>query len=104
MKRTEYVRNLDADVRYRVSFVTDRGRVVEFVVQLEVVAHHAWTPVVRFDTAHGFAHCDRYKPDGSVERHEAVPTSDFNQALTLATRTVRSQWAAFSKPFREQSP
>jgi hypothetical protein len=59
--------------------------------------------VVRFDTAHGFAHCDRYKPDGSVERHEPLPLSDLNQALTLATRIVRSQWAELSKPFRESS-
>jgi hypothetical protein len=101
MNPTEYVRHLDSDARYRVSFSTERGRVLGFVVQLEVVVAGSWKPVIRFDTAHGFAHCDRYRPDGSVEKHEPLPTSDFNHALTLATRTVRMEWAQLAKPFRE---
>jgi hypothetical protein len=59
--------------------------------------------VIRFDTAHGFAHCDRYRTDGTVERHEPLPTTDLNQALTLATRTVRTQWEGLSRPFRRPS-
>jgi hypothetical protein len=104
MNRTEYVRNLDADVRYRVAFVVDSGRVDEGVVQLEVAIAEEWKPVIRYDTAHGFAHCDRYDPAGAVKRQETLPTGNFNQALTWATGTVRSDWEALVRPFREKTP
>ena len=70
MNQTEYLRYVDTDVRYRVSFGSDRGQIQEFVVQLEVIVQDNWKPAIRFDTAHGFAHCDRYRPDGTIERHD----------------------------------
>jgi hypothetical protein len=103
MSRIDYVRNLDADVRYRVRFIAEHGRIHEFVVQLETAVADQWKPVIRYDTAHGFAHCDRYDSAGVVKRHELLPVSDFNQALTLATRTVRSDWEALVRAFRENA-
>ncbi|MHA2380883.1 MAG: DUF7718 family protein [Candidatus Thorarchaeota archaeon] len=32
------------------------------MVQLECYFYGEWVPVVRYDTAHGFAHCDRLRP------------------------------------------
>lgn len=104
MNRTAYVRHLDTDVRYRVTFTSDRGRINAFVVQLEVAIGGHWRPVIRYDTAHGFAHRDRYEPDGTVHQHELLLVSDFNQALTLAMRTIRQHWEEFTQPFREQAP
>jgi hypothetical protein len=101
MHRTAYLRDLDVGVRYRVEFVVNGGQVLEFVVQLEVESSGLWKPVIRFDTAHGFAHCDRYKPDGSVQRHEPIAAVDFNQALTVATSIIRAQWEELSRTFRE---
>jgi hypothetical protein len=100
MNQTDYVRVMDFDVRYRVSFVTEHGLVLSFTVRLEVASGDRWDPVVRFETAHGFAHCDRYQPDGTVVKHEALPMTDFNQALTFAERTVRSGWEELAAPFR----
>jgi hypothetical protein len=104
MHNVEYVRDLDADVRYRVSFVEDRGQVHRFVVQLETVSENQWRPVIRFDTAHGFAHCDRYGPDGSVSRHEPLPVSGLNQALTWATRKIRVEWEELLAAYRDGWP
>ena len=103
MNRSEYVRAVDADVRYRVRFTTEQGQVLEFVVQLEVAVKGQWKPVIRYDTAHGFAHCDRYEVDGIVSQHELLPASDFNDALTLATRTIHRDWEDLVRPFREES-
>jgi hypothetical protein len=58
------VTTVSPDVRYRVRFDKEHGRVLAFVVQLEYESSSGWLPVVRFDTAHGFAHCDRYFPMG----------------------------------------
>src|SRR5690242_8385830 len=100
MNRTAYVRNLDWDVRYRVEFLVDHARIQEFVVQLEMVLDQQWKPVIRYDTAHGFAHCDRYEADGTIHRHEPMGISDFNEALTFATRTIRNDWEALVGSFR----
>jgi hypothetical protein len=55
MNRIAYIRNLDADVRYRVAFAVHHGQVLEFVVQLEVAQGEQWNPVIRYDMGHGFA-------------------------------------------------
>jgi hypothetical protein len=104
MTRTAYVRHLDADVRYRVAFTIDLGRVLEFVVQLEVAVKGKWTPAIRFDTAHGLAHCDRFGPDGTVQKHQPLPVNEFNGALTYATRNIREYWEDLARPFRELNP
>ncbi len=79
-------------VRYRVRFQLDKGRILDFVVQLELKRSGVWAPVVRYDTAHGFAHRDRHLPDGSVRQHELLPYSDYNGALTYALEDVRNNW------------
>ena len=104
MNVTEFVRLLDADVRYRVRFETDRGDVVGFTVQLECVAGDDWRPVIRYDTAHGFAHCDSYGPDGVVNRHEPMNVSSFGGGLTVAVRKVRADWEQLVAAFRKAYP
>ena len=49
-------------------------------------------PVVRYDTAHGFAHRDRYQTDGTVTQHEPLPVQAFNEALTFAVRDIKANW------------
>src|SRR5689334_8304039 len=99
MNTTDYVRDLDVNARYRVSFTTDAGDVRDFVVQLEVFHEGKWKAVVRFDTAHGFAHCDRYRPDGALKKHEPLPVTEYNEALTWATETVQSDWEELIQSF-----
>jgi len=72
------------------------------VQQLEVAVGGHWRPVIRYDSAHGFAHCDRYEPDGSVQRHGPLPAANFNEALTFATRSLRIHWEDLARPFREK--
>jgi hypothetical protein len=64
MNATDYVLLLTDDVRYRVWFEVDKGQVLKFLVQLEIREQGKWNPVVRYDTAHGFAHRDTYRQMG----------------------------------------
>ncbi len=48
--------------------MTRKGRVVDFLVQLEVLAKEHWHPVVRYDFAHGFPHRDILTPRGDEEK------------------------------------
>ena len=65
---------------------------MRFVVQLEVLVEGQWRPAVRYDTAHGFAHCDWYRRDGSCEKIDLGMS--FADALTYAQRDLRENWEA----------
>ena len=56
MRQVSYVHDLGGGNVLRVRFELEHGRVVSFVVQLECCFEdNDWLPVVRYDTAHGFA-------------------------------------------------
>jgi len=92
------------EARYRVEFLAEKGQVQRFVVHLEYRVGNEWQPVVRYDTAHGEAHCDSFAPDGSVSPHQPLGIADYNQALTHAQETVRNHWREFIRPFQEALP
>jgi hypothetical protein len=101
MNATDYVLLLTNDTRYRVWFEVDKGNVLQFVVQLEVLKADKWLPVVRYDTAHGFAHRDKYKADGTMSHHELLPVSEYRHALTFAIKDVRLNWEDWIRQYRE---
>jgi hypothetical protein len=60
MSSKEYLLLLGPGARKRHIHYLERGKVILFVVQLEVEYNQLWTPVIRYDTAHDFTHIDRY--------------------------------------------
>jgi hypothetical protein len=88
---------LGGEIRIRHINRTRARRVVEFVVQLEVEIREIWKPVIRYDTAHGFAHIDRYNLTGRTKK-ERVSLS-FNEALTRAEREIKQNWAVYRERF-----
>jgi hypothetical protein len=58
MRTVEFRRLFDDKNAARVRFELKRNRVLRFVVQLECRFNDEWHPVVRYDTAHNFAHRD----------------------------------------------
>lgn len=96
-----FIRDL---VRYRVHLEVIKGRVKSFVVQLEYQGAAGWQAVVRYDTAHGSAHRDRYRMDGSVIRHEDLPASDYSAAFTYADRDIKRNWKDWIRRFGGRVP
>ncbi|MCD6133464.1 MAG: hypothetical protein J7J16_04030 [Deltaproteobacteria bacterium] len=82
MSVTEYVIPLGENVRKRHYHKTSKGKVIGFVVQLEVLVDDQWKVVIRYDCAHGFAHIDRYYLDGRKVKKELH--LKLSEALTLA--------------------
>jgi len=82
-----------------VRIVKERGRILSFTVQLECLIKNDWCPVVRYDTAHGFAHRDILKPDGTEEKW-SLPIPDFNDALTYAQRDIKANWRRYLEQYR----
>lgn len=52
--------------RLRVYARKEKGQIFQFVVQYEALIFGDWKPIVRYDTAHGFAHKDIIKASGEV--------------------------------------
>lgn len=94
MKEVVFIRWLSDTCRIRHVHVQTKGRVTRFVVQLEIEIQGRWHAVRRYDTAHGFAHCDILHPDGRAEK---LPLAfhDLNDALTFAATDLRVHWSLY---------
>jgi len=94
MAKKTYLYMLSDQDRKRHEHTVDKGRIVGFVVQYEVLIENEWRPVVRYDTAHGFAHKDLINPDGSKEKM-FLGAADLNEALSLADQDVNENWERY---------
>jgi len=100
MKRTiSFEHHLGLGSIARVRFVKERGRIVAFVVQLECLFGDEWHPIVRYDTAHGFAHRDVLRPDGTTVKTTML-VRDYNEALTFAHEDIKANWRVYRERYR----
>ena len=100
MSTKHFIYPVSSDTFIRREQVIERGKVVRFVVQLEVelAGESTARPVIRYDTAHGFAHIDRYNRKGK-QKKEQLTVADFNQALTVAEQDIRHNWPVYRERF-----
>lgn len=71
-KVVEYIIRISASDRYRHLHIMDKGRLMFFRVQYETQIGNVWYPVVRYDTAHGFAHRDILNLKGEVKKNPII--------------------------------
>ncbi len=95
----EYVIPLGEKARKRHYHETDRGKVIHFTVQLEVLVDDQWRVVIRYDSTHGFAHIDRYYLDGRKVKKEVH--LKLRDALTLADEDIKENWKVYQEAFLE---
>jgi len=102
VRRVEFHRYLDEDNSLRVEFELERGQVLRFMVQLECrfAESDEFRAVIRYDTAHGFAHCDRLHPYQSAEK-TTMTTQDYDEALTFAIDDLVKNWSRFRRRYEE---
>ncbi len=86
-----YPLSLDLEDRLRVQATKIRGKIVSFVVQYEALIQGQWRAIVRYDTAHRFAHKDILHPDGSVDK-QPLNFPSLNLAFTFAIQDLKSLW------------
>ena len=58
------------DDRLRLRIETEKGKVVNMVVQYEAKFGEEWHPIVRYDCSHGFLHRDVMFPGA---RRRSIP-------------------------------
>jgi hypothetical protein len=89
----------------RVRIWTQSGQVVRFAIQYETTIAGKRHPVVRYDTAHGFAHRDRLDRRGRVIAKDVLGDGlSLSDALLLAERDVRQNWQRYRRDFFEGRP
>ena len=57
-----------------------------------------WYPVVRYDTAHGFAHRDILRPNDSTLKQPLFFDS-YNLTFTFATIDLKANWQQYKNNF-----
>ena len=97
-KRIEYVIRIGPNDRYRHLHVRAKGKVVFFRLQYETRAGGKWLPVVRYDTAHGYAHRDLMDRYGKVTKTPLF-NQDYNDALTFAESELKTNWRHYKDDF-----
>ena len=99
MRIIEYVIPLGENARKRHFHETEGGRVIRFTVQLEVFVNNQWVAVIRYDSAHGFAHIDRYYLDGRKIKKEL--NLNLSEALIVADEDIKENWKSYKNTFLE---
>jgi len=97
VQNKEYLIVLGEGARKRHRHSTEQGRVVAFMVQLEIWQRGVWKPVLRYDSAHGFSHIDRYNMEGEQEKE--ILNFPFGEALSYADLDINENWEEYKRKF-----
>jgi len=97
LSEKRYLLPLWTDTRIRHYHRRERRRIIEFSLQLEVEARRTWRAVIRYDTAHGSAHVDRFTLTGK-RRKERLRLA-YAEALTRAERDLKQNWFVYRERF-----
>ncbi|MDO8141881.1 MAG: hypothetical protein Q6358_10320 [Candidatus Brocadiales bacterium] len=81
----------DQKDRLRVTAFKEKSKIIRFVTQYEAYIKGEWRNIVRYDTAHGFAHKDLIHPNG-ITYKQPLAFKDFNMALTFAIHDLKVSW------------
>ena len=100
MRTVEFRYLLDDLNALRVQFDLERDQVLRFVVQLACRFNGEWHPVVRYDTAHDFAHRDLLHPSGPTQKTE-LDIQNYNEALTFAQRDLTENWKTYRRRYEQ---
>lgn len=98
IKVKNYIFAYTPDCRKRHQHHRYKHEIIEFIVHLEIFIENKWHPVIRYDTAHGFAHCDIIHRSGKVEKM-AIPTLNYRDALTYADEDLNDNWKFYREFF-----
>ena len=97
MKEKRYLILLDIDARKRHHHFSEHGKIVQFMVQLEIKCGAVWKEVLRYDCAHGYAHKDCYNVEGRCRKMNLF--LDYEDALALADDDINENWALYRDRF-----
>lgn len=102
IKSEEFIVRLSGDCRRRHRHSRYKGKVINFSVELEVQYKDKWYPIIRYDTAHGFAHRDFIYPDGKIEKTPLF-LQNYSEALTFSEEDLKNNWGLYREKFLKEA-
>jgi len=90
----EYFRYLTHEDRVRCQIELDKGQVIKFVIQYEILVRGEWAAVTRFDTFHNSVHRDLILPDGTLSKKWYMQLN-FDEGLTFAYDDIETNWEKY---------
>lgn len=102
MKKKEFLINIDVDTRIRHNHIRFKQKILKFTLQLEIYIKNKWYPVIRYDTAHNFAHKDLIHYDGKVEKTPLF-IRDYNDALLFAQADLKTNLTLYKEMFIKEA-
>ena len=78
--------------RYRVRIRAERGDVVRYTVQFEVLFEGRFYPAIRYDSAHGRSHVDILGWEGESVDKKWLDGESLGDALDKAVASVKAKW------------
>lgn len=66
---------------------------------MEVFVNDQWREVIRYDSAHGSTHIDKYYLNGKKVKKEL--NLELSEALILADEDIKENWKVYQKAFLE---
>jgi len=88
--------------KLRIRIKTEKGKVVDMVVQYETLLNSKWTAIVRYDCAHGFFHRDILFPKGEREKQTIAITS-LEDALNYAEQDIKDRWEFYKERYLKKT-
>jgi hypothetical protein len=84
----------------RIRIETEAGQVTGFLVQHETTIEDQRIPVIRYETAHGFAHRDVLGRRGEIIAKQPMASHlSLQDALAHGMRDVRENWRRYRRDF-----
>jgi len=97
MSEKHYLILLDVDARKRHYHVTVSGKILKFIVQLEVKTGNKWREVIRYDCTHDYAHKDCYNLAGKSKKINLY--LNYEDTLTFADDDINDHWEIYREKF-----
>ena len=100
MKEKVFISLLDkhGNDRIRVRLTTEKGDLIDIVLQYETFIDNKWHPIVRYDCAHGFFHRDILKPNGDKEKQE-IAIDNLKHASKYAEQDLKDRWEWYKERY-----
>ena len=95
----QYLLLFDVDARKRRYHITEFGKIIKFVVQLEVRSGGSWKEVIRYDCSHDYVHKDWYNIKS--QRKKIILNLNYEDALTLADEDINENWKIYREKYLE---
>lgn len=96
-----FLRSLGDIDRWRRVHYAKQGKILDFSVQYEAFIEDEWRPIVRYDTAHGFAHRDLLHPGGTQEK-TFIASGDYGRTLKAAEIDIKQNGQLYRKAYEKE--